>query len=271
MKKAPRFAFAALYCSIVMIPARAQQGPCAGSEAADVQFQARTFPVQKIGRAVLFHAGMSVDADGAPNAYAPRNKGLDFIANAKNGGRFVGVATRADGEPIVQRSGRFKGFYVSTTSLRNAAGSVSAAGTYVDATKIPYIVLPPEFMEQFGVALGDLAVVINRKNGKSSPAIFADTGPRGKIGEGSIALARALGLDANPRRGGTSTPSIAYLVFPRSGLGPGKLRTAKEIKGSALKAFREWGGAKRLKACSTERWITEKLKRSPGERYSGKS
>jgi Fungal chitosanase of glycosyl hydrolase group 75 len=100
------------------------------------------------------------------------------------------------------------------------------------------------------VALGDLAVVINQKNGRSSFAIFADVGPRRRIGEGSIALARALGLDHDPRRSGTSDPSIAYLVFPRSGLGQGTLRTAKEIKGSALKVFREWGGVKRLKGCS---------------------
>ena len=251
MKKVPAIAFAAaLFCSAATVPAGAQQSSCAGSETADVQFQARTFPVQKIGSAVLFHAGMTVDADGAPNAYAPHNKGLDFIANARNGGRLVGVATRPDGTPVIQRTGRFKGYYVSTTSLRSAAGSVSASGTYVNAAKIPYIVLPPEFMEQFGVALGDLAVVINRKNGKSSPAIFADVGPHGKLGEGSIGLARALGLDDSPRRGGTSNPSIAYLVFPRSGLGQGRLRTAKEIKNSTWKVYREWGGARRLKTCS---------------------
>lgn len=251
MKKRLQVTFAAaIFCFGTMVSAGTQQNTCGDSGAAEVQFQARTFPVHKIGRAVLFHAGMSVDADGAPNAYGPHNKGLDFIANAKNGGRFVGVATRADGTPIIQRSGRFKGYYVSTTSLRNAAGSVSASGTYVNADKIPYIVLPPEFMAQFGVALGDLAVVVNRKNGKSSPAIFADVGPRGRIGEGSVALARALGLDANPRRGGTGVPTIAYLVFPGSGLGQGRLRTAKEIKSSTLKMLREWGGAKRLKACS---------------------
>lgn len=251
MKKTSRVVFAAaLFWFGAMALAHTQQNTCGDSDAAEVQFQARTFPVQKIGGAVLFHAGMSVDADGAPNAYGPHNKGLDFIANAKNGGRFVGVATRADGTPIIQRSGPFRGYYVSTTSLRNTAGSVSASSTYVNAGKIPYVVLPPEFMDQFGVALGDLAVVINRKNGKSSPAIFADVGPRGRIGEGSVALARALGLDANPRRGGTGVPSIAYLVFPGSGLGPGRLRTAREIKSSTFKTFREWGGAKRLKACS---------------------
>src|SRR5262249_26138297 len=66
-----------------------------------------------------------------------------------------------------------------------------------------------------------------------------------------IALADALGLNASPRYGGTTDPSIIYLVFPGSGLGQGKLRIAKEIKSSASKLFREWGGARRLKACST--------------------
>src|ERR1043166_2110067 len=96
MKKMLRVAFAiTLYGFGALASARAQQNSCGGSEAVVVQFQARTFPVQKIGRAVLFQAGMSVDADGAPNAYGPHNKGLDFIANARNGGRFVGVAGMA--------------------------------------------------------------------------------------------------------------------------------------------------------------------------------
>jgi hypothetical protein len=251
MKKLPRCVFALAICAGAMVPAQAQQNSCADQETADVQFEARAFPAQKIGDAVLFHAGMYVDADGAPNAYGPHNRGLDFTANAVRGGRFLSVATHPDGKPVIQRSGRFKGFYVSTTSLRNAAGSLTAPGTYVDARKIPYIVLPPEFIKQFAVALGDLAMVTNRRNGKSSFAIFADVGPHGKIGEGSVALARALGLNDDPRYGGTGNSSIAYLVFPKSGLGPGKLRSAKEIKTSGLRAFRRWGGVRRLRACST--------------------
>ncbi|HEX3587008.1 MAG TPA: glycoside hydrolase family 75 protein [Candidatus Angelobacter sp.] len=253
MKKEHRFILAAacvLFCSSAVVPAQAQQNSCLGHEAADVRFETRTFPAQRIGDAVLFNAGMYVDADGAPNAYGPHNRGLDFTANAVRDGRFLSVATHPDGKPVIQRSGRFKGFYVSTTSLHNAAGSPTAPATYVDARKIPYIVLPPEFMKQFGVSLGDLAVVTNRRNGKSSFAIFADVGPHGKIGEGSVALARALGLKSDPRYGGTGNSSIAYLVFPKSGLGPGKLRSAKEIKTSALRAFRRWGGPKRLRACS---------------------
>ena len=252
MKNLSRFVLAAagVLCSYAMASAQTQQSSCPEHETADIQFEARTFPAQKIGDAVLFHAGMYVDADGAPNAYGPHNRGLDFTANALRGGRFLSVALHPDGRPVIQRSGRFKGYYVSTTSLRNAAGSPTNPGTYVDARKIPYIVLPPEFIKQFGVALGDLAVVTNQRNGRSSFAIFADVGPHGKIGEGSVALARALGLNDDPRYGGTANASIAYLVFPKSGLGPGKLRSAKEIRSSALQAFRRWGGARRLRECS---------------------
>ena len=251
MKNALPFALAAacvFFCSAAMIVAHAQQNSCVDDMVVDVQFEARTFPAQKIGNAVLFQSGMYVDADGAPNAYGPNNRGLDFTANALRGGRFLSVVTHSDGTPVIQRFGRFKGFYVSTTSLHNVAGSPTAPGTYVDARKIPYIVLPPEFMKQFGVALGDLAMVTNLKNGKTSFAIFADVGPRGKIGEGSVALAHALGINDDPRHGGTNS-NIAYLVFPQSGLGSDKLRSAKEIKNSASRAFRRWGGARRLRVC----------------------
>jgi hypothetical protein len=252
MKNALPFALAAacvFFCSAAMIAAHAQQNSCADIEIVDVQFEARAFPAQRIGDAVLFQSGMYVDADGAPNAYGPHNRGLDFTANAVRGGKFLSVATHPDGKPVIQRSGRFKGFYVSTTSLHNATSSPTSPDTYVDARKIPYIVLPPEFMDQFGVALGDLAVVTNQRNGKSSFAIFADVGPHGKIGEGSVALAHALGINDDPRHGGTGS-SIAYLVFPKSGLGQGKLRSAKEIRISASRAFRRWGSARRLTACS---------------------
>jgi hypothetical protein len=102
------------------------------------------------------------------------------------------------------------------------------------------------------VKLGDLAVVINQKNGRSAFAIYADSGPADKIGEGSIALANALGVNSDPRHGGIQEEEITYLIFPQSGLGQGKLRTARDIRHSAGKLFRQWGGAGRLKACLVE-------------------
>lgn len=237
----------------VPIPAVTQHSNCEGSEVVTVQFKSKAFPVQKIKSAVLFRAGMDIDADGAPNAYGPDNRGLDFTINAKNGSKFVGVITGPDGKPVVQQSGPFKGFYVSPTSLHAVGGNTSDPSTYVDATQISYIALPPEFVKRFDVVLGDLAVVTNRENGRSSFAIYADVGPHGKIGEGSVALANALGLNGNPRRGGTKRQVVTYLVFPGSGLGKGKLRTKEEIDTSAAKVFSDWGGDDQLKGCSAIR------------------
>ena len=69
----------------------------------------------------------------------------------------------------------------------------------VDAETIPYVVIPQagpkavrgEFERLTGVGVGDFGVVI--ANGRTIPVIVADTGPYAKLGEGSLALHRALG------------------------------------------------------------------------------
>ena len=65
---------------------------------------------------------------------------------------------------------------------------------------------------------------MNLHNGKSSFAIYADIGT---LGEGSIALADALGIYSDARRGGQSE-GILYLLFP--GSGNGKPRTVGDIQ-----------------------------------------
>jgi RecA/RadA recombinase len=89
-------------------------------------------------------------------------------------------------------------------------------------------------------------VVFNGKNGKIVNAIYADVGPSNKIGEGSIALAEALGIPSSPRTGGVSS-GIMYVVFP--GSGNGKPRLLSEINSEAEKHFNNWGGMARLNAC----------------------
>jgi hypothetical protein len=214
----------------------------------NVDLQDHKLEVRAISGAILFTSGMRIDADGAPNAYGPHNWGLDYTANAKNGSLWSGVATDSSGNPVVQRSGRYKGLYVSQTTLRKNGASATSPQTYVNASRIPFIALPADFTQQFGVNLGDLAVVVNTANGKRAYAIYADVGPNGKIGEGSIALAKALGIDAKPRSGG-ATRGIVYLIFPKSGLGQGKLRTLSEINASGSRLFKRWGAEKQLRAC----------------------
>ncbi len=105
---------------------------------------------------------------------------------------------------------------------------------YIDARNVPYIALPKDFAERFGIVLGDVAVVMNEANGRSAFAVFADVGPRGRIGEGSIALARELGVPPDPRHG-QAFDQITYLIFPASGAGrwtqitPALVRSLAEI------------------------------------------
>ena len=115
---------------------------------------------------------------------------------------------------------------------------------YVDSSSIPYIVLPAK--HSAGAKLGDFAVVFNGRNGRIANAIYADIGPTNKIGEGSIALAKALDIPSNPRKGGVDK-DVMYVVFP--GSGNRKTRTLAEINTEATKQFKNWGGMARLNDC----------------------
>lgn len=201
--------------------------------------------------AFFYTSGMTIDADGAPKAYHPNGRsGLDALANAGRPGNWWALVTdngKPDGNPIIQGSNEpAPGFYVSATSLQDKTKKARDPRRYVDSTTIPYIVLPSAVTRKTGTKLGDFAIVLNRKNDKTSFAIFADGGPAGKLGEGSIALADALGIPSNPRRGGAAK-DVIYLVFPKSG--NGKPRTIEEINGEAERLFRDWGGLAQLKAC----------------------
>src|SRR5262249_59303205 len=100
------------------------------------------------------------------------------------------------------------------TTLEDWSKNATDPGRYVDSEKIPFIVLPGSIARMAGARVGDFAMVRNLRNGRSSAAIFADMGP--DLGEGSIALARVLGINPHPRRGGTYR-GVLYLVFPHSG------------------------------------------------------
>lgn len=178
----------------------------------------------------LVNAGMSIDADGSPHAYHKDNtKALDYLANAGKPGNWWALATdngKSDGNPLVQTAeDPAPGYYISTTALIDKSKSYSDPRRYVDSETVPYIVMPPNFSADF--KLGDIALVINRKNNKRCYAIFADIGPRNSVGEGSIALAKQLGINADPKRGGVNN-NIVYILFKKSGTG--KVLASEEIE-----------------------------------------
>jgi hypothetical protein len=169
------------------------------------------------GGALYVDADMDIDADGSPRARA-----LDPCCGQKN----------------------------TAFSFPGQRGQAM----FVNAEVVPYIVLPgnnrrarDRFFRRMGFEVGDIAAVIFRD--KVEFALFADVGPVDKIGEGSIALAQALGHDPFiTRRGrrivGRSIPrDVIYIVFPRSrieGLTPQNVVGKVQEKGRQL--FEALGG-----------------------------
>lgn len=209
------------------------------------------------GEEVLFFSGkLAVDADGAPGAYHPDDTGIDSLRNAGKPGNWWALACDDAGTPYRQTQGDpCPGYYVSTTALCDTRFDVRDPRRYVDATKIPYIVLPRNLAELHPagarVAKGDLAAVtLVGQPSRPVFAIYADVGPAWgpyhEPGEGSVALAQALGhdpyVDGRVVRGIAS--GVFYVVFPGSGrrapLPP------EEIARCGRQAFDAWGGADKL-------------------------
>jgi hypothetical protein len=195
-------------------------------------------------QALFFVSDMMIDADGAPNAYHPDNTGLDELANAGMPGHWNGIVTDRDGDPLIQQDGDpFPGYHVSCTSLEDENKPFNDPTRYVDATTIPYVVLPDDVAEKGAVRLGHFALVMNLRNGKSSFAIYADIGT---LGKGSIALADALEVSSNARHGGAAD-GIMYVLFP--GSGNRRPRTIDEIRNEGEKLVSNLGEAETLLSC----------------------
>jgi hypothetical protein len=212
----------------------------------------RDIPIGRLpgSLAFFYESGMTIDADGAPNAYHPDNTGLDDLANAGTPGRWEGLAKDAEGEPFIQGpDDPFPGYYVSATALADRSKPVNDPTRYVDASKIPFVVLPGGMARQLGARPGDFAAVFNQRNAKSSYAIFGDVGPYDRIGEGSMALAENLGIRSDARNGGARR-GILYLVFP--GSGNGRPRTIEEINAEGRKLLQAWEVSISPVACTVQ-------------------
>jgi hypothetical protein len=212
---------------------------------------------QASGNALLFVAGMDIDANGAPNAYHPDGvSGLDDLSNAGEPGNWWGLATDRWGKPFVQRTAdKYPGFYISKTTFTDPEiGDSAETRRYVDARHVPYVELPGgerarKALRKAGMHLGDLVVVYNVRTRKTVGAIWADEGDQHDLGVGSIALAQKLGYDdTSPRTGGTDEPENIYLLFPGTSLGfP---RRMSEVEKNAFTALDMWGGQTRLDNCA---------------------
>jgi hypothetical protein len=192
---------------------------------------------------ILYKAKMAIDADGHPCAYGPNDSGLDYTANAGYPGNWWGVVTDVNGNPIIQGpSDPCPGMYVSTTSLYNSTYAITNPNRYVHSGNVPYYVVPNSLKTMSGLYMGDVGYIYNTQNGLGSFAILADIGPSGKLGEGSMQLAQRLGINPNPKTGGTSSPIIYYILFPNSGFGQGKIPSNSQIDSIGNIRFYPAGG-----------------------------
>ncbi|NDY55189.1 hypothetical protein G3N56_00320 [Desulfovibrio sulfodismutans] len=205
------------------------------------------YQTKKHGSVYIFKSGMNIDADGAFTAYHPLpGKGLDHLGNAGRPGNWWGIVThntKRSGKPVLQdATDPAPGYYVSGTSLQDATKENNDPTRYVNSEAIPFFVLPGD--SRIPATMGDFGYVVNMDTAMSSGCIFADVGPDNKIGEGSIALARAVGIPSDPRGEGT-TDQMIYVVFTDTS--QGWPVDKKYIDSHSNQLFEQWGGMERLR------------------------
>jgi len=206
----------------------------------------KTTVYRRVGSsAVIYFSGMTIDADGAPNAYHPtERRGLDSLNHAGANGRWWALVLDEHKRPVVQKSGLFKGFYVSQTWLSREDDLYPETDPryWVDARTVPYIAVPKSVWKRAGIEKGDLAYVVNEITGRASAAIVADWGTEETLGEGSISLGDALGFESSSPRTGGQDSGIDCIVFPRTAANPRWPRDVAEMAVKAQQLFQEWGG-----------------------------
>lgn len=230
---------------------------------------------------------LQVDADGAPNSYLVNGKGLSFTCDGvtANGStpdtdpnwqekcvagwklaretgdyskmRIFGFLAGKNNVPVIQGPGDpLPGTaYISTTSVNVPDAPVNSQRNFVDATKIPYVVLSAGFTRKFGVGPGDLVVVYRPSSGSFAYGVYGDGG---KLGEASVKMHQAIGNNPMINRNGVERAKRGLaeatwtLVFP----GEATTRTADtdawlgQIASKGKTVFDQWGGVSRLRVCA---------------------
>jgi hypothetical protein len=178
----------------------------------------------------------------------PLPAGAQTILRLENGALFIQADMDIDTDGSPRATSLDPQFGQLQTSLRYPG--IEGQSQFIDSETIPYFVLPLGFAEEHGLELGDIGVVIYM--GRHSFAIYADNGPVGKIGEGSIQLARQLGHtpwvywlgnETFSTHGAICETEVVYVVFP--GTKPTELTPDtinKMITRVGASAFQSQGG-----------------------------
>lgn len=107
-------------------------------------------------------------------------------------------------------------------SYQSSTAGVDSHGKPLDASVLPYIVVPGASSrwsyKNSGIKMGSVAAVIY--DGKIEYGVVGDVGPQAIVGEASYAMAKRLGINPNPSSGGVAS-GVTYVIF--KGAGPSKL------------------------------------------------
>jgi hypothetical protein len=177
---------------------------------------------------VVITADADIDADGANGqkgqraAYMVGNSGSELLGNGgmkMEAGKVVGAASWYKDIVILDVNGQPRefpgGVIASKTAYRWHDKLVDDPAAYVDSETINYVCVPPEIRERAtGIVMGCAVKCYYRTTGKTAWGMVADVGPRDKVGEISIAMARALGMCPSPRNGGEERALIEYTFYP---------------------------------------------------------
>ncbi|GAA4899871.1 peptidoglycan hydrolase-like protein with peptidoglycan-binding domain [Stackebrandtia albiflava] len=89
-------------------------------------------------------------------------------------------------------------------------------GKYLNSATLPHVVVPMASSRwdyrSAGITGGTVAAVVYQDT--VVYAVVGDVGPAGAIGEGSYALAEALGINPDPHYGGISGKVVDFILFP---------------------------------------------------------
>lgn len=251
-----RWLFPAL--SLMLLPATTCADAC-GSRFWKEYHGTRLYRLAGAGGYYFSTDQLSIDADGAPNAYHPGDIGLDFLANAGYPNQSwwpdVLVTDPEDSRrAYIQETGEFKGYFVAKTALLDPRKNKTDPARYVDARRIPYLVFPGSFYKMNGTGrLGDLGIVVNLPSKTLSAFVVADIGPaQAKLGEVSINLAERLsGHGVNPRTGAGAPKGVnLFIVFPYSARSPRWPLRYDDMARWTDRHVRHLGGLEKLIACA---------------------
>ncbi|MFF1921870.1 glycoside hydrolase family 75 protein [Streptomyces sp. NPDC058221] len=105
----------------------------------------------------------------------------------------------------------------------------------LSAEKLPYVVVPSSsgIWDYSGAGIKGGGVVAVIHGDRVEYAVVGDTGPDKIIGEASYATAEALGIDPDPKTGGTES-GVTYILFKDSVVSPIESHDAAVTAGEAL-------------------------------------